>query len=203
DNNEYGVPTMMVYDSFRGHLDDSIKDKFRNSGIDLAVIPEGLTSICQPLDVAINKPFKDNLRKEWHLWMAKGGAGTTAAENLRRARISDVCGWVKRSWEQIPDDVIINSFVKCGILNNLNQDIDTDRDRLNSNNTYVSDDIEIIDLSEDIEIEDINNLVEIINISEDIEIMDISDDIEIMDISDDIEMMDTEDDIEIIYINDH
>ena len=35
--------------------------------VDLAVIPGGLTSIYQPLDVTINKPFKDNLHKEWHL----------------------------------------------------------------------------------------------------------------------------------------
>lgn len=75
-------PMMMVYDSFRGHLEESVKKKFHENGIDLAVIPGGLTSICQPLDVAINKPFKDNLRKEWHLWMSSSGAGYIAAENL-------------------------------------------------------------------------------------------------------------------------
>ncbi|PKC08916.1 hypothetical protein RhiirA5_416318 [Rhizophagus irregularis] len=61
---------MMVYDSFRGHLEESMKKKFCENGFNLAVIPEGLTSICQLLDVAINKPFKDNLRREWHLWIA-------------------------------------------------------------------------------------------------------------------------------------
>ncbi|GBC20294.2 pogo transposable element with KRAB domain [Rhizophagus irregularis DAOM 181602=DAOM 197198] len=73
---------MMVYDSFREHLEESVKKKFRENGFNLAVIPGGLTSICQPLDVAINKPFKDNLRREWHLWIANGGAGQTAAGNL-------------------------------------------------------------------------------------------------------------------------
>ena len=42
---------MMVYDSFRGHLEESVKKKFRDNGFDLAVIPAGLTSLCQPLDV--------------------------------------------------------------------------------------------------------------------------------------------------------
>ncbi len=79
---ESDLPKMMVYDSFKGHLQESVKEMFRENGFDLVVIPGGLTSICQPLDVAINKPFKDNLRKEWHLWMANGGAGETAAGNL-------------------------------------------------------------------------------------------------------------------------
>ena len=115
------LPKMMVYDSFRGHLVESVKKKFRENGFDLAVIPGGLTSICQPLDVAINKPFKNNLHKEWHLWMANGGAGETAAGNLRRARLSEVCGWVKCSWNNISDEVIIKSFKKCGISNSLNE----------------------------------------------------------------------------------
>ena len=140
--NNRSAPTMMVYDSFRGHLEDSVKDKFRISGIDLAVIPGGLTSVCQPLDVAINKPFKDHLRKEWHLWMAKGGAGKTTAGNLRRAKISDVCGWVKRSWEQISTEVFIESFVKCGISNELG-DINSDE----SEGSNENEDFEIIDLS--------------------------------------------------------
>jgi hypothetical protein len=85
----------------------------------LAVIPGGLTSICQPLDVAINKPFKDNLRKEWYFWMFNSGAGYTVGGNLRRAKISDVCGWVIRAWENISNDIIIRSFKKCSISNAL------------------------------------------------------------------------------------
>ncbi len=112
-------PKMIVYDSFRGHLEESVKKKFRDCGFDLAVIPGGLTSICQPLDVTINKPFKDHLRKEWHLWMVNGGAGMTAAGNLRRAKLSDVCGWVKRAWEKIPDEMIIESFKTCKISSSL------------------------------------------------------------------------------------
>ena len=58
------LPAMIVYDSFRGHLEESVKQKFNENHVNLAVILSGLTSICQPLDVAINKPFKDNLHKE-------------------------------------------------------------------------------------------------------------------------------------------
>src|SRR3954471_6521191 len=115
---------MLVYDSFKGHLEESVKRKFWDNGFDLAVIPGGLTSICQPLDVAINKPFKDNLRKEWHIWMANGGAGRTAAGNLKRAKLSDVCNWVKRSWENISPEIIIKSFKTYGISEFLNEYID-------------------------------------------------------------------------------
>ncbi|GES99044.1 pogo transposable element with KRAB domain [Rhizophagus clarus] len=61
---ETEFPKMMVYDSFKGHLEESVKNKFRENNFDLVVIPGGLTSICQPLDVSINKPFKDNLQND-------------------------------------------------------------------------------------------------------------------------------------------
>jgi hypothetical protein len=141
DNDGSRAPMLMVYDSFRGHLEGSVKEKFKEYNYDLAVIPGGLTSICQPLDVAINKPFKDNLRKEWHLWMANGGAGQTAGGNLRRAKIGDVCGWVKRSWEQISDEIIINSFKSCHISDTLDElDISDDDNSEDSDKENISDD---------------------------------------------------------------
>jgi hypothetical protein len=44
--NEPDLPKMMVYDSFKGYLEKSVKEKFRENGFDLAVIPGGLISIC-------------------------------------------------------------------------------------------------------------------------------------------------------------
>ncbi|CAB4441714.1 unnamed protein product [Rhizophagus irregularis] len=106
--NEPDLLKMMVYDSFKGHLEESVKESF--------------------VKMAINKPFKDNLRKEWHLWMASSGARETKKENLRRAKISEVCGWVKRAWDNISDEIIIESFKKCGISNSLNELEDGDID---------------------------------------------------------------------------
>jgi len=147
NSNRSRTPTMLVYDSFRGYLEESVKDKFYDSNIDLAVIPGGLTSICQPLDVAINKLFKDNLRKEWHLWIANSDAGKTAAGNLRRAKYSDVCNWIKRLWENISSETIINSFVNCSITELLDSDNEeleiSDIDDDTNNNT--DDDDEICD----------------------------------------------------------
>jgi hypothetical protein len=133
-------PVMLVYDSFRGHLEDSIKKGFRESDVYLAVIPGGLTSKCQPLDVSINKPFKDNLRKEWHSWMADGGAGETASGNLRRASLSDVCSWVKHSWEGISTDIIVKSFKKCNISNDLDSGDISDDDVNDRDNDHDDDD---------------------------------------------------------------
>ena len=64
-NGTQGNSAMLAYESFRGHLEKSVKEKFHEIGIDFAVIPGRLTNI-QPLDVVINKPFKDNLCKEWY-----------------------------------------------------------------------------------------------------------------------------------------
>ena len=57
--------SLLVYDAFEAHLTESVKAAFVRENMNLAVIPGGLTSILQPLDVALNKPFKDGVRKRW------------------------------------------------------------------------------------------------------------------------------------------
>ncbi|CAG8433156.1 9557_t:CDS:2 [Diversispora eburnea] len=58
--------SLLVLDTFRGHLTDVVKRRFDEKNTNLAVVPGGLTSKLQPLDVCINKSFKNKYREsEW------------------------------------------------------------------------------------------------------------------------------------------
>ncbi|CAI2164843.1 11808_t:CDS:2 [Funneliformis geosporum] len=50
--------SLLIFDSFRDHLVNSVKNRLDKKQINIAVIPEGLTGRLQPLDVRINKIFK-------------------------------------------------------------------------------------------------------------------------------------------------
>ena len=53
--------SLLVLDSFSAHKTDAVKQRFREKKTDLAVIPGGLTSRLQPLDVLLNKSFKSKV----------------------------------------------------------------------------------------------------------------------------------------------
>lgn len=50
----------LVYNMFKAHLVESVKNKLKTINTDIAIIPGGLTSQLQPLDVS--KPFNDKVR---------------------------------------------------------------------------------------------------------------------------------------------
>jgi hypothetical protein len=85
---------------------------------DLAVIPGGLTSVVQPLDVSVNEPFKENVRKLYTQWMAKGGHELTPTGKIRPL-IEKMCDWIVRAWNMVSTKIITKSFLKTGITNAL------------------------------------------------------------------------------------
>ncbi|CAG8843014.1 25405_t:CDS:2, partial [Gigaspora margarita] len=74
------------------HIMNWAKALFHSENTDLAIIPGSLTSMCQPLDVCINKPFKDKLCKYWHKWMSNGSNGITKKGNLKCADLNTKYG---------------------------------------------------------------------------------------------------------------
>ena len=63
--------SLLVWVSFQAHLTDEVKADLNPWKIDVAVIPGGLTPVLQPLGKCLNKPFKDNVRRNpWHGWSA-------------------------------------------------------------------------------------------------------------------------------------
>ena len=108
--------SLLVLDAFEAHVTDSVKTAIARENTNLAVIPGGLTSILQPLDVSLNKPFKDNVRRRW---MAEGIHEFTAGGRQKKPSEEVILSWIAGAWNEIPEEMIESSFLKCGITNNI------------------------------------------------------------------------------------
>ena len=106
---------LLVWVSFQGHLANSVKRAVCQTNTNIAVIPGGLTSILQPLDISLNKPFKYRLWKQWNNWMIEGQKSSNPAGNMRAASLLTVCLWVLDAWRSLPAEVVAWSFEKHSI----------------------------------------------------------------------------------------
>ena len=111
-------PSMLVLDAFKGHLTDSVKNQLRKMKTKL-VIPCGMTSVLQPMDLSINKPFKNRLRQQYLTWIADPARELKETGKIKRAAPSEVARWVSTAWKAIQESIIVRSFNKCCISNAL------------------------------------------------------------------------------------
>ena len=57
-----GQSSLFVLDLFPAHKTQEVLDTFFANDITVSLVPGGCTSLVQPLDVSINRPFKDILK---------------------------------------------------------------------------------------------------------------------------------------------
>ena len=68
---------LLIVDSYKPHqTEDSIKKVKDSCNSDVIIIPGGCTSIVQPMDRCINRPFKEYMRASWQEWMRPDRAKT-------------------------------------------------------------------------------------------------------------------------------
>lgn len=101
---------VLILDSMRAHLLESVKEKCKKMSTTLAVIPGGLTKVLQPLDLVVNRIFKNSMRKQWEDWMQNGLHSFTKSGHMRRATYVEIVQWVSEAWKMVKDDNIISSF---------------------------------------------------------------------------------------------
>jgi len=112
-----GERSLLVWDSFRAHLTDSVKGDLNHPNIDVAIIPGGLTPVLQPLDKCLNKPFKDNVCRKYLAWMMSGPFEFTPAGKKKAPSRNLVLCWIKMAWAEIPEEMVRKSFKTCRISN--------------------------------------------------------------------------------------
>ena len=66
------IVKLLLLDHCSSHLKDSVAKTVKENG-DIDFIPPGTTSLLQPLDLMINKPFKENLKALFAKWLKEKG----------------------------------------------------------------------------------------------------------------------------------
>ena len=84
----------------------------------------------KPIDQCINKPFNESMRQSWQSWMREDRAKTKMG-NLKQPTRQDAI-----NWDSIKQETIVNSFLICGISNDLDD----------SEDDHVSDDQPVVEL---------------------------------------------------------
>jgi len=106
---------LLVLDSMRAHISPEVKEAIKKTNSVPAVIPGGLTKQLQPLDISVNRSFKNQLRKQWEQWMTSGEHSFTATGRMRRATYAQVVEWVKVAWDRVDPAIIKSGFQKAGL----------------------------------------------------------------------------------------
>ena len=115
-----------------GQAGQSVVSKKRNKEWNkstlLINVPPGCTSLFQPLDVSINKPFKHVIREQFKKHLSENLHLYTKNKLPVSERRVLTTKWVVEGWEKISrnKEIIKRSFVKCGISHNLDGTEDND-----------------------------------------------------------------------------
>lgn len=87
----------------------SVQNAIAMCGVDLRHIPSGCTGEAQPIDIGINKPFKNRVRERWETWMVDEGL---AAERTREPSREQMATWIVETLNGFEVDMVRNAWRK-------------------------------------------------------------------------------------------
>ena len=111
-----GHDNLLVMDVATFHKTPSILKRLRENHVMTAFIPSGCTSLLQPLDTAVNKPFKGWLREATEEYMDKLDEGVAKKWTVSERRVMTtfvVAAAARKLAEKA--SLVQKAFIECGI----------------------------------------------------------------------------------------
>lgn len=107
--------SLLLLDSHGSHTHETVKKELDSMNIKYKFIPAKTTSFLQPLDVSINKPFKNAMREEWNNWYENGPKEHTPKGYRKRPSYEWLLKMVSNAMKKISPEVVQRSFEACGV----------------------------------------------------------------------------------------
>ena len=77
------APRLLVWDTYKCHMTNGVKEALRQASVDAALVPGGCTKYIQAPDVSWNKPFKNLCQIAFDDWMAETEHEITPAGRIK------------------------------------------------------------------------------------------------------------------------
>lgn len=112
---------ILVADVHRAQQTDEVRQLLQRKKTLLINIPPGCTSRVQPLDVSVNKPFKDAVRTQFEKQLNGNLTLHTQGKIPASEQRVVLKRWVGNAWDHICSNtaMVKRSFKKCGINVNI------------------------------------------------------------------------------------
>lgn len=110
--------SLLVLDSFKAHTTDAVQNTLEEINTKAPVIPGGCTSKVQPLDVCVNKPFKQLLKASWAQYLNRAVSSTQDGTKVKTATRQEVTHWIVSAWQAMKEkrELIRKSFQVCALV---------------------------------------------------------------------------------------
>lgn len=92
----------LLLDSYGAHWTEKVLETANKIGLEFILVPKGLTSLCQPLDISFNGPFKI---ARTHLWIKERSNGILCTDNVERTVIRSY-----KAFMSVADKLISKGF---------------------------------------------------------------------------------------------
>ena len=124
-------PALAIFDCFRGQTTPEFAAALKKHNIIQVPVPANCTDKLQPLDISINKPMKDELRRRFQTWYADEVSKQLKTVSIHEVRFdtsaavikSKSLGWFVSAWQSLSSrpTLAINGFKKAGIYDALTE----------------------------------------------------------------------------------
>ena len=116
---EYGDKCLLIMDKASSHISKNALTYLNDNEINYVLIPGGMTPECQPLDISVNKIFKDNIKYLFE----KDRLFYDSMNNINKLKTLriNLIDYINRVWYNdtiITKEIIIKGFRKAEIINN-------------------------------------------------------------------------------------
>ena len=110
--------SLLVLDCFKGHTTDAVKETLEKMNTKAPIIPGGCISKVQPLDVCVNKPFKQLLRASWAQYLKRAVSSAEDGQKVKTATQQEVTDWIVSAWQAMKEkrELIRKSFQVCALI---------------------------------------------------------------------------------------